>query len=89
MCDRSVDVLILRVRRKLEADPANPRLIKQPGAQAIFSTLMWASGTGTIAVLSMVLTTIGCVLRTGHRRSNNGNQDLRECSGFLMTRPPR
>ncbi|API57647.1 response regulator [Rhizobium leguminosarum] len=26
--DRSVDVLILRVRRKLEADPANPRLIK-------------------------------------------------------------
>ncbi|MBY3226141.1 response regulator [Rhizobium laguerreae] len=26
--DRSVDVLILRVRRKLEADPAKPRLIK-------------------------------------------------------------
>lgn len=26
--DRSVDVLILRLRRKLEADPANPRLVK-------------------------------------------------------------
>ncbi|MGH0276837.1 response regulator [Sinorhizobium meliloti] len=26
--DRSVDVVILRLRRKLEADPANPRLIK-------------------------------------------------------------
>ncbi|MFW8642878.1 hypothetical protein ACOJBO_09390 [Rhizobium beringeri] len=21
-------------------------------------------------------------MRTGHRRFNNGNQDLRECSGF-------
>ncbi|MBB4232990.1 two-component system response regulator VirG [Rhizobium mongolense] len=28
VCDRSVDVLILRMRRKLEVDPANPRLIK-------------------------------------------------------------
>ncbi|WP_162303400.1 two-component system response regulator VirG, partial [Sinorhizobium medicae] len=26
--DRSVDVVILRLRRKLESDPANPRLIK-------------------------------------------------------------
>ncbi|MCZ4093202.1 response regulator [Sinorhizobium psoraleae] len=28
VCDRSVDVFILRLRRKLEADPTNPRLIK-------------------------------------------------------------
>ncbi|NDV87671.1 hypothetical protein GTW51_13265 [Aurantimonas aggregata] len=26
--DRSIDVLILRLRRKLEADPSNPRLIR-------------------------------------------------------------
>ncbi|MGZ2452662.1 MULTISPECIES: winged helix-turn-helix domain-containing protein [Rhizobium] len=35
--DRSVDVLILRLRRKLEADPANPRLIKTArGAGYVF-----------------------------------------------------
>ncbi|AHG50107.1 transcriptional regulator (plasmid) [Rhizobium leguminosarum bv. trifolii CB782] len=35
--DRSVDVLVLRLRRKLEEDPANPRLIKTArGAGYVF-----------------------------------------------------
>ncbi|NLS00755.1 response regulator [Rhizobium sp. P38BS-XIX] len=35
--DRSIDVLILRLRRKLEADPSNPRLIRtERGAGYIF-----------------------------------------------------
>ncbi len=38
--DRSVDVVILRLRRKLEADPANPRLIKTFRVQATSLRLM-------------------------------------------------
>lgn len=34
--DRSIDVLILRLRRKLEADPANPRLIKTARSAGYF-----------------------------------------------------
>lgn len=37
--DRSIDVLILRLRRKLEADPSNPRLIRtERGVGYVFDT---------------------------------------------------
>jgi two-component system, OmpR family, response regulator len=37
--DRSIDVQILRIRRKLEADPSNPRLIRtERGAGYVFAT---------------------------------------------------
>ncbi|ESX49726.1 hypothetical protein X760_32270 [Mesorhizobium sp. LSHC422A00] len=34
--DRSIDVLIMRLRRKLEADAANPRLVKTSRAAGYF-----------------------------------------------------
>ncbi|QPB24767.1 response regulator (plasmid) [Rhizobium sp. 007] len=48
--DRSVDVLILRLRRKLEPDPANPRLIKTSrGAGYFFDADVDTDYGGTLA----------------------------------------
>ncbi|WP_289851755.1 response regulator [Sinorhizobium meliloti] len=48
--DRSVDVLILRLRRKLEPDPANPRLIKTSrGAGYFFDADVEIHYGGTLA----------------------------------------
>jgi two-component system, OmpR family, response regulator len=42
--DRSIDVQILRLRRKLEADPSTPELIRtERGAGYVFSTLVEAA----------------------------------------------
>ncbi|ADV14696.1 MULTISPECIES: response regulator [Mesorhizobium] len=48
--DRSIDVLILRLRRKLEADAANPRLVKTSrGAGYFFNADVDVSYGGTLA----------------------------------------
>ncbi|OWK25300.1 regulatory protein VirG [Rhizobium yanglingense] len=48
--DRSIDVLILRLRRKLEADPANPCLVKTArGAGYFFDADVDISYGGTLA----------------------------------------
>ncbi|AKC11020.1 MULTISPECIES: response regulator [Rhizobium/Agrobacterium group] len=48
--DRSIDVLILRLRRKLEADPSSPQLIKTArGAGYFFDADVQVSHGGTMA----------------------------------------
>lgn len=48
--DRSIDVLILRLRRKLEADATNPHLVKTSrGAGYFFNADVDISYGGTLA----------------------------------------